>query len=100
MTTDLFERLKQASVFIRSPDGNTGSGYLIASAAHCFVRAEAERVRSTEATLDLFVYRSADRAVGHVAATEGGVGNGGSPHPLLGVLVGGPPQSALTTIGK
>jgi mannose-6-phosphate isomerase-like protein (cupin superfamily) len=79
MTTDLFERLKQASVFIRSPDGNTGSGYLIASAAHCFVRAEAERVRSTEATLDLLVYRSADRAVGHVAATEGGVGNGGGP---------------------
>jgi tetratricopeptide (TPR) repeat protein len=27
---DSFERLKQASVFLRSPDGSTGSGYLVA----------------------------------------------------------------------
>jgi hypothetical protein len=29
MGTDTFARLKQASVFIRSPDGSTGSGYLV-----------------------------------------------------------------------
>jgi hypothetical protein len=30
METDAFRRLKQASVFVRSPDGSTGSGYLVA----------------------------------------------------------------------
>src|SRR5262245_44670697 len=30
MEMDAFKRLKQASVFIRSPDGSTGSGYLVA----------------------------------------------------------------------